>query len=491
MEQLNISKRTNRIYTLGNNLTAIVYSLITVFMIIKGEIGLYVGIAIIVLTIVPDIMTFVAYFYNKDSKYIKMISVLPTTAAFIIALFSYKFITVPLLAFPNIILASAYLDTKYLTQMLAGTSIIMAAWGYASRNRADFSTNGLVELATVFSMIVLVFFITKLSEEMRKLNLEEKKAVLASKERQDRILQEINSAIILLNNNIEKLNTSIESIDVSSDAVNNAVTEISSGCENTTDNIEKQTKASKHIHEQIENAVNLAVDMKETSNNSKHVFKESLTLVSELADKSNRIKEMNEQVFSISNSLKEKTNKVQGIIDVITGISVQTNLLSLNAAIEAARAGESGKGFAVVADEVGKLAEQSKTSSENILNIIVSLKEEVDKALDSITKLSEVNIEEYQLVKKTEDNLNNLFNNISDVNSKVEVVADKVSEVMESNKDINESILNLSAISEQTLANSQETASIVAQYSQQTSSARQAVGELVKLSNDMKGFAVQ
>ena len=49
----------------------------------------------------------------------------------------------------------------------------------------------------------------------------------------------------------------------------------------------------------------------------------------------------------------------------------------------------------------------------------------------------------------------------------------------------------LSAISEQTLANSQETASIVAQYSNETRNVREAVGELVKLSNDMKNFSVQ
>lgn len=68
--------------------------------------------------------------------------------------------------------------------------------------------------------------------------------------------------------------------------------------------------------------------------------------------------------------LGEESKEILGIINVITGISNQTNILALNATIEAARAGEQGKGFAVVASEIQKLAEQTRGAVEDIGKIV-------------------------------------------------------------------------------------------------------------------------
>ncbi len=80
--------------------------------------------------------------------------------------------------------------------------------------------------------------------------------------------------------------------------------------------------------------------------------------------------------------LQEKNADTIKVIDFITNIAGQTNLLGLNAAIEAARAGEQGRGFAVVAEEVRKLAEQSREATERIQATL----NEMNKAVEGISK---------------------------------------------------------------------------------------------------------
>lgn len=192
----------------------------------------------------------------------------------------------------------------------------------------------------------------------------------------------LNQIVIDINTHVNELNSEIEDVSATSQELAAVMEETAASSETIHTMSLDIDSSAKNIAARAQTGALQAATIHKKANETKDNAVTNRTHISAIKSE---IKE------SLESALLEAkvVNEIKILAEAIMGITAQTNLLALNASIEAARAGEAGKGFAVVADEIRNLAEQSKSTVENIQNVTLGVTKAVNNLASDSNRLLE------------------------------------------------------------------------------------------------------
>lgn len=308
------------------------------------------------------------------------------------------------------------------------------------------------------------------------------------------IISDIKKSSGILNASGESLSQMAENSSATTNEMSKVIEDLSKGAISQAEEIEE---ASVHIGEMgqvIEEIVSNVDGLDHTSVKMKNASDESSVIIRQLSESNDRTTQAINRISRQIEATNDSVQMIHAAVELITSIASQTSLLALNASIEAARAGEHGKGFAVVASEIQKLAEQSNESAEKIKDIIRNLLSESGQTVNVMHEVEGIVAQQQEKLEETKTKFVSVADGVNASRNETEAIQNHTQVCDTSRARVIDAIQNLSAISQENAASTQQTTASMAGLNegirQLSVAAKELQGLSENLEKDMSFFTV-
>ena len=283
----------------------------------------------------------------------------------------------------------------------------------------------------------------------------------------------------------QELTASSEHSADTSKALSQTMEEISKGVVVQAEDMQKGAESMQIMDSALNVNVSIIDALGSTIKEVATAKEQGINTISRLISATNELKTSAKHVHGVILNTNERALEISAASNMIKSISDQTNLLALNAAIEAARAGEAGKGFAVVAEEIRKLAEQSNQFTEEIQEIVQGLTEKVSETVNIMEVVGGTVAEQDNKVSETQQLFKLISSELDKNMTEMNNLNQSVKELESTKESLVSIIENLSALSEENAAATQESTEAITSQLYSAQEVASASASLADLAQDM------
>lgn len=308
------------------------------------------------------------------------------------------------------------------------------------------------------------------------------RASAALKDKLNSIVTEVDGHAMQLDNNMESLNVLASASSKGANQIRQAIDELSKTAVSLAENVQSVNAGMMEMGNNVTAIHSETVTLNENSDKMDHANRnasESMNLVLTSSHTSSAIIE--EMIVQVK-ATNEAIASISKAVELISDITSQTNLLSLNASIEAARAGQAGRGFAVVATEIKQLADQSSQGAAAIKNIADDILEKSNKSVELTERMRVLAEKEQADIGSAKNGFDTLSQIIEANVATAGTIAEKTKNLEELKQTIINNITELSAISEENAASNEEVTANVSSIAESIDRISEDTGMIKKVS---------